>query len=388
MLAFHLLILIALLLALASALVNVAFFRSLAPAEPPADAPLISVLVPARNEARGIERCVRSLLAQDWPRLEVIVVDDCSDDGTGDILRAIDDPRLRVIGGAELPEGWVGKNWACHQLAQAAGGEWLLFTDADTGHAPGTVSAAFAHAQQTGADLLSAWPRLVTVTLGEKLVIPVILFFGMVFYPHALVTWLQRHPLVAARFPRRALRLLGAANGQFLFFRRGAYERIGGHAALRDHLVEDVAFGRAVAERMGEGMRVVNCEALRFSTCRMYHSLAETWSGFTKNARAVFEDNGAAYLAMGGVQFVLFLLPFAAIFAPWSPHGLVLAEIGVIYVIRFIIAVRLRTSWLGAVLHPLGLALMLAIGVNSGLRSSAGGVQWKGRRYTLPPRAA
>ncbi|MEQ1860972.1 MAG: glycosyltransferase family 2 protein [Chthoniobacteraceae bacterium] len=384
MIVFHAVLLIALLLALASALVNVAFFRGLTPAELPADAPLISVLVPARNEARCIERCVRSLLAQDWPRLEVIVLDDCSDDGTGEILRAIDDPRLRVIGGAELPAGWVGKNWACHQLAQVARGEWLLFTDADTGHMPGAVSAAFAHAEMTGADLLSAWPRLITVTLGEQLIIPVILFFGMIFHPHALITWLQRHPTLAARLPRRLLRMLGAANGQFLFFRRASYERIGGHKARCDHLVEDVAFGRAVAERMGEGMRLVNCDALHFSTCRMYHSLGETWEGFTKNARAVFEDDGVAFLVVGFAQFWLFFWPFVALAVPGSPTPLVLAGIAIIYAIRILLAARFRTSWLSALLHPFGLALMMAIGANSGLRTTTTGVQWKGRRYTLP----
>lgn len=382
--AFHILILIALLGALASVLVNLAFLRTLDPAEPPKDAPLISVLVPARNEARCIERCVRSLLAQDWPRLEVIVLDDCSEDGTGEILRAILDPRLRVMSGTELPQGWVGKNWACHQLAQAARGECLVFTDADTEHGPGLLSAAFEHARETGADLLSAWPRLVTETLGEKLVVPVIPFLGMVLYPHALVTFFQRHPHIAARVPGRLLRQLGAANGQFLLFRRAAYDRIGGHAAQPNHLVEDVAFGRAVAERMGEGMRFVNCDAQRFSTCRMYRSLAETWEGFTKNSRALFEGNVLGFVAMGAFQFVLFLLPFLALAAPWAPHRLVLAQVGVIYVIRFLVAARLRTSWLGAVLHPLGIALMIAIGANSGVRSHIGGVQWKGRRYTLP----
>jgi chlorobactene glucosyltransferase len=384
MVLLHLVLLIALLCCLGSVLVNLSCFRGLEPAEVPVEAPLVSVLVPARNEARCIEACVRSLLAQDWPNLEVIVLDDCSDDGTGEILRALADPRLRVIGGVPLPEGWVGKNWACHQLAQAARGEWLFFTDADTEHASGTATAAVAYAQKAGADLLSAWPRLVTVTLGEQLIIPVILFFGMIFYPHAFVTWLQRHPAIAARFPRKMLRSLGAANGQSLLFRRTAYDRVGGHAALRDHLVEDVAFGRAVAERMGEGMRLENCEALRFSTCRMYRSFAETWSGFTKNARAVFEGDGVAFLVAGFMQFWLFLFPFVALCLPHAPRGLVLAEIAVIYVIRFILAVRFRTSWLGALLHPFGLALMLAIGANSGIRSARGGVDWKGRRYTLP----
>jgi chlorobactene glucosyltransferase len=380
---FHCALILFIIGALAGMLINVAAFDGLTEAEPPADAPLVSALIPARNEAHNIERCVGSLVAQDWPRLEVIVLDDRSEDGTGDLARAIGGECLRVVEGSELPAGWVGKNWACHQLAQLARGQWLFFIDADTEHAPGTVSAAVSYASRTGADLLSAWPRLVTVGLGEKLVLPLIIFVGLVVYPHALVLWLQRHPHVAARLPRRVLRLLGAANGQFLFFRRESYDRIGGHAALRDHLVDDVTFGRMVAARIGEGMRLINCESLRFSKVRMYHSLAEVWEGFTKNSRAIFEDNPLNMAILGLVETVVFVGPFFFLFSPWAPRSMVLVEIGLIYLMRFILAWRFQTSWLGAVLHPFGLLLALAIGVNSWIRSSRGGVTWKGRRYTM-----
>jgi len=381
--AFHCLLLLGLFIALGSLLANLYCFRGLEAAEPQPNGPLVSILIPARNEARQIARCAGSALAQDWPNLEVIVLDDGSTDGTDEILQAISDPRLRVISGTPLPDGWVGKNWACHQLSQAARGEWLLFIDADTEHAPRAVSAVYAHALRERADLVSSWPRLVTGTLGEKLIVPMVLFIGMVFYPHALVTALQKNPARVAEWPHRWLRALGAANGQMLFFRRTAYDRIGGHAALRDHLVEDVAFGRAVAERMGEGMRLINCEALKFSSCRMYHSLAETWSGFTKNARAVFEDQHGAFLALGIGLFVLFVVPFLSLLIPGAPYRLIAGEIGLIYTLRIILALRFRTSWVGALLHPVGVLLAIAIGFNSGLRSSRGGVVWKGRKYTL-----
>ena len=383
--AIHCLLLLGLLAALGNLLINLYCFHGLIAAAPDLNGPLVSVLIPARNEARQIARCVGSALAQDWPNLEVIVLDDGSTDGTGEILQAIRDSRLRVISGTPLPNGWVGKNWACHQLSQVAQGEWLLFIDADTEHASGAVSAVYAHALRERADLVSSWPRLVTGTLGEKLIVPMILFVGLVFYPHTLVTALQRNPARVAGWPRRWLRALGAANGQMLFFRRTAYHRIGGHAALRDHLVEDVAFGRAVAERMGEGMRLINCEALNFSSCRMYHSFAETWSGFTKNARAVFEDQHGAFLALGFGLFLLFVVPFLSLLIPGSPDRLVAGEIALIYTLRILLAVRFRTSWVSVLLHPVGMLLALAIGFNSGLRSSRGGVMWKGRKYTLQP---
>lgn len=385
-LLYQTLVLFGLLLALAGVLVNVASFGSLRAVEPPPreEAPRVSILVPARNEARNIEACVASLLTQDYPNYELVVLDDHSDDGTSEIVRGLGlrtEGDRRVISGAALPAGWTGKGWACHQLASAASGDFLFFTDADTTHAPGTVSAAVAAAREYRADLLSAWPRLLTGTLGEKLVVPMILLLGLVMYPHWLVLLLQKFPQIAARLPISFRRALGAANGQFIFFSRAGYERIGGHAALHDHLVEDVALGRAVATRMGEGMRLLNCDALRFSTCRMYRSFGEVWEGFTKNMRAAFEDSLASFLAVGAMQFCGFLAPFLFVWLPSPARPLVLMQIGVIYLIRVILTLRYRTSWLGCLLHPFGEALGLAIGLNSWRRLGKQGVSWKGRIY-------
>jgi chlorobactene glucosyltransferase len=280
-----------------------------------------------------------------------------------------------------LPAGWTGKGWACHQLSQQAAGDFLFFTDADTEHAPGTVSAAVAYAQKHRADLVSAWPRLVTVTWGEQLIIPMIVLVGLTLYPHWLVLLLQKFPHLAARVPQRLRRPLGAANGQFMFFSRTGYERIGGHAAVHDHVVEDVALGRAVTTRMAEGLRLRNCESLAFSTCRMYRSLGETWAGFTKNIRAAFERSLAAFLALGLWQLCAWLLPF--VFVIWAPRPLVFAQIAVIYAARIVLTVRFRTSWLSCALHPVSEALALCIGLNSWLRSARGGVSWKGRVYQV-----
>jgi chlorobactene glucosyltransferase len=383
---YHVLVLSGLLFALGMVLANVACFRGLQPAKPPAaeDAPLVSILVPARNEALNIEPCVGSLLIQDYPRYELIVLDDHSDDGTGEIVRRLglrEEGDRRVISGAPLPAGWTGKGWACHQLSLAARGEYLFFTDADTSHAPGTVSATVAAARRYRADLVSAWPRLVTVTLGEQLIIPMILVLGMCIYPHWLVLLLQKHPHLAARLPAVVRKSLGAANGQFMFFSRAGYDRVGGHAGLHDHLVEDVALGRAVAEQMGEGMRLLNCESLAFSTCRMYRSFSETWEGFTKNMRAAFEDSLAGFLFIGATHCCGFLLPFVFLFVPGSPRSLVIAQIAIIYLIRVVLTLRFRTSWMGCLLHPVGEVLSLSIGLNSWRRMASKGVQWKGRIY-------
>lgn len=384
--AYHLFILAGLLLALAGVIANVANFGGLRAATPPVaeDAPPVSILVPARNEARCIGPCVASLLAQDYPNYELIMLDDHSDDGTGEIVRRLglrEEGDRRVISGETLPAGWTGKGWACHQLSRVAKGRYLFFTDADTTHAPGTVSAAVAKACEERVDLLSAWPRLVTETWSEKLIVPMVVFLGMVVYPHWLVVLLQRLPSVAARLPDWERRMLGAANGQFIFFTRAAYDRIGGHAAIRDHLVEDVALGRAVAARMGEGMRFLNCDALRFSTCRMYESFPQVWEGFTKNTRAAFEDSLAGFFLIGGLQLFGFLLPFVLVFISGPARSLVVAQVVVIYLIRIVLTVRFRTSWMGCILHPIGLILSLAIGLNSWRKLATKGVTWKGRVY-------
>ena len=385
---YHGLVLAVLLLILANVLLNLAVFDGLTPAEPPADAPLVSVLIPARNEALNIEACVGSLLRQDYPRYELLVLDDHSEDGTGDIidrlLAACDNPRVtaRKLGGEPLPEGWTGKNWACHQLSLAARGEFLFFTDADTAHAPGTISATVDYARRNRASLVSAWPRQLTETLGEKLIVPVIFVFVLCFCP----LWLQRRMQEKQRrITPKIARSLGGANGQFMFFTRAAYTQIGGHEAVRSHVVEDMTLGREVVARMGEGMRLFNCEALQFSTVRMYRSFGETWAGFTKNMRAVFDENRAEFWMFGFIQWSCLLAPCLMVLWQRGPHWpLLAAEVAILYLIRALLARRFHTSWLGALLHPLGIALLMGIALNSWRLSHGSGVVWKGR--TIKPK--
>ena len=375
-----------LLLILANILANFRAFDGLRAAEPPENPPLVSILVPARNEQRSIEECVGSLLLQDYPNCEVIVLDDHSDDDTGAIVeRLFSDVKSRpnlpvqLLRGQTLPEGWTGKNWACHQLSQAARGEFLFFTDADTGHARGTVTAAVAYAQRNRAGLVSAWPRLLTVTPGEKLIEPVIVLIGLAFCPLWLQRWIQAKPERAAGHDVRGM---GVANGQFMFFSRRAYVRVGGHEAVRAHVVEDVTLGREIAALMPEGERLFNCDALQFSTVRMYRSFAETWEGFTKNIRAAFDDRGIMFWLFGGAQAAVFFWPFVAIFLVPAPLRWVVGlQIAIIFLLRFLLAARFRTSWLGALFHPVGVLLMMLIGLNSWRLSNGRGVVWKGRTY-------
>lgn len=354
-------------------------------------APLVSALVPARNEARRITPCLQSLARQDYPNYEILVLDDHSEDRTADVVLDLGFTRektgqRRLLEGRPLPEGWTGKSWACHQLAAAARGEYLLFTDADTVHDPAALGAFVGHASDNDAALLSAWPRQVTHTWSERAVIPLVYVLLLGALPHYLLCRLQRRPGYARGASKQTLETLGAANGQYILFRRDAYEIIGGHAAVRDHLVEDVALGRLVAARTGEGLRLINCDGSRLVSCRMYTSFAEVWEGFTKNLRAAFAESSVSFWLFGALQAGGLLLPFVFVCLPgvngrwwWLP----VAQVAWIYALRLALAARFRTSWLGALLHPVGQALSLLIGLNSWRLSTQKGVTWKGRTYRM-----
>ena len=180
------------------------------------ESPFVSILIPARNEALNIETCVRSLLSQEYPNFEVIVLDDQSTDQTRSILEEIhkEYPGLKILSGSTLPPGWLGKHWACHQLAQVGRGEFFLFTDADTWHEPYTLRDSVATLLETRSDLLTAFTREQVITWGEKLTVPILGFALFSFVPVFLARW-------------QLFYSLSMTIGQFMLFRRSAYEAIG-----------------------------------------------------------------------------------------------------------------------------------------------------------------
>lgn len=352
----------------------------------PEQAPLVSVLVPARNEARRIGPCLQSLFAQDYPHFECIVLDDQSDDDTFKVVQQLGfsaDPaaQFRLVSGRPLPSNWIGKPWACHQLSQVARGEFLLFTDADTVHHPGTISAAINLALRERSDLLTAWTHQITRTFAEKLMIPFLFVAAAACLPHWLLSLAQRHARWARWLGANLLRSLGTANGQFICIRRAAYQRIGGHAAVANHLVEDVALARAIAAATGEGLRLTSCDGTALVRCRMYHSFPDLWEGFTKNLWPLFENDFVAFTILVLSQIVVFALAFFAI--PWVTGWEPWLLIGLILLLRVLITFRYRTSWISVLFHPFGYLLALAIALNSLRRSFGKGVTWKGRLYQV-----
>ncbi|HEY2801113.1 MAG TPA: glycosyltransferase [Chthoniobacterales bacterium] len=370
-----------------NSLANLFLVRRLRPErKAAADTPFVSILVPARNEARRIAPCLRSLGAQNYPHFEVILLDDASEDTTAALAEELGFAaagKRRILRGRPLPRGWTGKAWACHQLAENAAGDYLLFTDADTVHEPAMLVTAMREALRTRASLLSLWPRQITRSLGEKAVIPLLYLAAAGMVPHFILRAAQSFPRFAAILPRSVLRSYGMANGQFLLFRKADYFALGGHAAVRNHLVEDVALGRQIAMRTVEGFRLVNADGTLLVRCRMYENVRDVWLGFTKNCRAAFEASLPSFIGAGLLQVTVFLVPFALLFVPGRQRWLALSEVLAIYGLRFLYAARYRSTIVGALLHPLGEIIGLLIALNSWRRSSGAGVEWKGRVYKV-----
>lgn len=371
--ALHLFILVALGGMAVVLTVNLAAFRRPAP-QLPGMFPRVSVLVPARNEEQNIGKCLAGLLRQEYPDYEVLVLDDRSTDGTAAIVREWEgrEGRLRLIPGAPLPEGWGGKSFACHQLAREAGGEFLLFVDADTVHGSASIRSAVAEMEKTGADLLSLIPHQTMESFWEKAILPLLHFSTMCFLPFPLVS--------STRSPRLAM-----ANGQFMMFRRDVYRRIGGHEAVRTAMVEDVWISRLVKSH---GRKLVVMDGGSLVSCRMYRSFAALWEGFSKNLFAGFRYSLPAIGAVMAFNAVTSVLPFVLLPLALAGGGKGMAvtapavEAGIVIAMRLSLAVRFRMSIAASFTHPLGMGMVIAIAANScRWMLGGGGARWKGRRY-------
>ncbi|HSG46893.1 MAG TPA: glycosyltransferase family 2 protein, partial [Longimicrobiales bacterium] len=351
------------------------------PPGPPARTPSVSVIVPARNEAVNIETLLGSVTASRYPDFEIVVVDDRSDDGTGALARA--HPRgnakgITVVDGAELPEGWLGKPWACRQGAQAATGDLLLFTDADTVHGPDLLERAVAAMEDDEADVVTVAGRQLMGSFWERLVQPQV-FLTMVF------RFYDAEKTVRSGRWRDAI-----ANGQFLMFKRATYQAIGGHESVKDEVVEDQMLAQRV---MRDGHRLsLRLAETAFAT-RMYRSLGELVAGWSKNIFIAGLHTvpprlrpfvaPVSVLVGGGLWLappVALLLSLAGVGGGgllwWSGTAVALSA-----VFWMLFTVRMGAPFYYGLLYPLG----AAVGMHIFLRSWRRGrnVEWKGRAYVV-----
>ncbi len=342
----------------------------------PARGALVSVVVPARNEAATIEAVVRSVLASTYQPLELLVLDDRSTDDTAAIVErlAAEDARLRLVRGEPLPEGWYGKPWACRQGYRAARGDLLLFTDADTRHQPELLARAVGALRAERADLVTVAPRQRCETFWERLVMPQIwLLLGVRYHP--------------ARVNRARRERDVIANGQFILVSRESYEAVGTHEVVRHEVAEDLALAQAF-HRAGRKIHFAFAEGLMET--RMYRSLPHLVEGWSKNVylggRQSFPQEPvlrALVPVMLVAAFLFWLIPPAVLAATGATGGLgpaAAAATALSALFWMLISFGMKIApWYG-LLYPLGAIMALYIGARSTRRGNRR-VEWRGRVY-------
>ena len=336
--------------------------------------PFISVLVPARNEERGIRECIDSLCNQVYSSYEVLVLDDGSTDSTPDILKELQEQysdKLTIIYGTSLPNEWVGKSHACHQLSLKAKGEYLLFTDADTIHSPYSLLSLIRTSRHYQADLLTAVPNQKLASLWEHLMVPFmhVLYHG--YLPNSLIY--SNHD---SRF--------SAANGQVMLFRYDAYQEIDGHKSVKSSLVEDIDIAKKIKQNK---YKVVLANAVDIVSCTMYSGFNEVFMGFSKNFYSGLSENFSILFFFIFHVFTAYVLPpvifiYALISgnAELMQWGLLLTILGMF--IRLSSTIQFSLPLFHVFLQPLSALFAIVIAGNSFLWSLPNnGRIWKGRTY-------
>jgi len=330
----------------------------------------VSILLPARDEAHRITPTLRSLLAQEGlPDLEILILDDGSTDGTGDVIRQVvgSDPRVKIIDGPDdlPPPGWLGKSWACHRLAQEASGDVLVFIDADVQLSARAVASTIHHMREGGLDLLSPYPRQIAVTAAERITQP-------------LVTWSWVTALPIRITERSHYPSMAAAVGQFLVVDARAYRISGGHSAVADLILEDVGVLRAIKRA---GFQGAPADGSAIATCRMYEDWQEIYDGYTKSVWSVVQPAAVAYglVAVMGLAYVA--PPVFAIAGPgraaraWGVAGYASGVLG-----RYVVARRTgERIWPDILVQPVSIATFASLILTSLHRHRAGTLTWRGR---------
>jgi glycosyltransferase involved in cell wall biosynthesis len=331
--------------------------------------PAVSVIIPARNEEACLAACLQSLLAQIGVTFEIIVVDDHSTDRTRDIASSFSSKKIRVIEAGPLPAGSTGKNNAVTAGAKVARGDWLLFTDADTIHLPGSLARSLEEAKGHNAAMLSYSPEQIVDSFWEKSVMPVIFA--------ELASSFRPSQVSDPKSPA------AAANGQYLLITREAYDAVGGHAAIAASLLEDVALARAVKRSGRKIFFRYGGDAVR---TRMYRTFAQLREGWTKNLALLF-PSPVRLAVLRSLEFVLIVATFAitvaSILRGHERPALVAGILAILLYAVFLTRIRrAHFSWDANILAVFGLPLFSYLLLRSAKAHAQGSVPWKGRKYS------
>jgi chlorobactene glucosyltransferase len=339
--------------------------------------PLVSILIPARNEEKNIERCLRSFINQDYKNTEIVVLDDNSSDKTGEIVRRLakKDSRIRLVLGKPLPQGWLGKNFACFQLSHYAKGDYLIFTDADTHHFTSSVRSAVACLIANKLDAACLFPRQIMASLSERLSVPFINFAILLFMPLALIRK-SRNPLFCTGV------------GQYFIFKKEAYFAIGGHASVKGKILEDVHISKKIKEA---GFNYMIFDGSTSLICRMYKNFHEVWKGFSRFMFSAFDYNFVTMALVLILANIFLFLPF--VFLPlgifiykWPAEimTLIIMQVSIISIVRICISLRFKQSIFNVFIHPLSMIFIVLVSMNSFIQSRLGsGISWKERTYQV-----
>src|SRR5947208_6714636 len=339
--------------------------------------PLVSIILPVRNQARTVSDCVSSLVGLEYPNREIIVVDGGSTDGTRELVQKFV-PEITIVDEDPLPVGWVGKNWACHLGYKKSRGELLLFTDGDSFHATDSLARSVNYLRSEKADLVTLAPGTILRSFWERLLQPPIFLLIMILVGGKLVNDDNRQNAIG--------------NGQYMLFRREAYEKIGGHYAVRDKIIEDYSLGRLL-KRAGMRLRFVTAsDALGV---RMYASLGEIWRGWRKNFYTVSERHMLPRAVTRiFLMFTFLVMPFAVLgygilLAAATPLNVYLIAAlfmsGLLWLGMVMLDSSLGVSSLSALILQLALLVYIFLAIVSIVRRSlAYGFSWKGRVYGKP----
>lgn len=310
----------------------------------------VDILVPMRNEELNVEGSLKSLLNSEMlTESKIYVLDDSSTDQTANLISEF---KVTKLTGTELPEGWLGKNWACHNLVKASSGEYLVFIDADVRLHPYAIASAITKMNSLGWDYISPYPKQLVGTFIEKLIQPLLQW-----------SWIASVPLrIAEIFPNRSMTI---ANGQFLIVKRSAYEASGGHQVIATEVLDDLELARLL---IAKGFKGGVADGSGVASCRMYKSSEELINGYTKSLWKAF--GGTA-----GTIFALALLVLTGLI-PYLSFG---APVVFIFLSRTLSALKTRSNPAYALLHPFAILVLCYLILLSVLRKSRGTLQWRGR---------
>lgn len=321
----------------------------------------VSILVPLRNEAENVEGVIHSLTTQEGiANFEILALDDSSSDQTLTLLQDISAPNLTILNGEALPTGWLGKNFACHQLASQANGEYIVFVDADVRLAPTAIAAAIQSMKRWRWDFISPYPRQIAITFLERLTQPLLQWSWFASLPLRFAELLQKPSMVVA-------------NGQFLAINRRSYFESGGHEAIKFEVLDDLELARTLVRK---GFRGGVSEASALAECRMYSNSRELIEGYTKSQWRAFGNPLGALLAIG-ILFLLSIYPIVTGLAGnisgwWGYFAVALS--------RALVGVKTRSVVSSALLHPISTALWIYLILLSWIRKSRGQLSWRGRQ--------